>query len=408
MQESKDERSTTHNATSQEHQHRNHQLNYGSGDDENLIDDSDACQIPQHRQQQQPVVSIKQEVLDDDDEGGGGPNISYSSKLYRNSQSHSQYISRAHYHPHSSPSTFNKPLPHQPSQPPHQPTHLYTDSAAGGGSGSGGDSSWNWVHTNSSTFDPYIDYESSHSPSTSQSSPPPGPITSSYYDQLHQQHLNQPPYHRKLHPQPPLSPLSIYSYQHVTPYSGHYPAQPTSSPTNLSVPTYYMNQQQRRTSTSSEFSDMKSPINYEVLPPITHNINYSNPDPAYSEAGTSKLHAQQPPAPAIPTISAPPPPRPPPPPITRLHRKSSAVGKELKTKSSSTSLRNRAKTSPSYLLDKRPPDSTGFVNYDARDGHVIMSAVAPSGNCKKYKNRISKKPSNAKLRNPSSSSKRQE
>lgn len=400
MQESKNERSTSYNATPQHQQ----QPNYGSGEDASLIDDANACQISQ---QHHHSVSIKQEVLDDDD-----PTTSYSAKTSHGAPPHHQYqyVSRAHCIPQSSSSSFSKPLPQQP---PHQPPHLYTDSAAGGGGGGGGgggEPSWSWVHTTSSTFDPYFEYESSHSPSTSQSSPPPGPITSSYYDQLHHQHQyhqQQSPYHHRPHAQPPLSPLSVYSYQHTTQYPSHYPTHPIPSPTNLSVPTYYMTQQQRRASTSSDFSDMKSPINYEVLPPITQNIHYANPDTEYSEAGPSKLHIQQPPTSAAPTINTPLP-RPPPPPITRLHRKSSAVGKELKTKSSSTSLRNRAKTSPSYLLDKRPPDSTGFVNYDARDGHVIMSAVAPSGNCKKYKNRISKKPSNAKLRAPQSSSKRQE
>lgn len=38
------------------------------------------------------------------------------------------------------------------------------------------------------------------------------------------------------------------------------------------------------------------------------------------------------------------------------------------------------KQSPCYILDARAPDSLGFVNYDARDGSMLMAAVAPSGN----------------------------
>lgn len=42
-------------------------------------------------------------------------------------------------------------------------------------------------------------------------------------------------------------------------------------------------------------------------------------------------------------------------------------------------IRNK-RQSPCYILDTRAPDSLGFVNYDARDGSMLMAAVAPSGN----------------------------
>ncbi|CAN6601593.1 hypothetical protein TRVA0_001S10594 [Trichomonascus vanleenenianus] len=68
-----------------------------------------------------------------------------------------------------------------------------------------------------------------------------------------------------------------------------------------------------------------------------------------------------------------------------------AALKQSKRKSrakAGTGARQRSKyTSPSYLLDKRPPDQNGFVNYDHQDGKIIMSAVAPSGNCRRKNNK---------------------
>lgn len=53
--------------------------------------------------------------------------------------------------------------------------------------------------------------------------------------------------------------------------------------------------------------------------------------------------------------------------------------------STSRSRLNGSNVSPSSLLDLRKPDKQGFVNFDPMDAVLLMSAVAPSGSCKRRK-----------------------
>lgn len=240
---------------------------------------------------------------------------------------------------------------------------------------SSSNSSWNWINTTPSNFDHiYFGYETNqqqqhqkqqhyhHPPAPTQSA------SSGYYD--HHHGSQQPP-----------SPISLYGY-------------PTAVNTQQPYSSIYYHQLQRKS--SSDVSELKSPMNYDVLPPITHN-NVSPPptsDPyAYnnqSKASTNQ-HTQYTQRQSL---------RPPP---QKIRHKSLTIGKnshKLRNKASESNLKSRSKNSPSYLLDSREPDSNGFVNYDARDSQVIMAAVAPSGNFKKKRNsnnKISKRPSNASL-----------
>lgn len=99
-----------------------------------------------------------------------------------------------------------------------------------------------------------------------------------------------------------------------------------------------------------------------------------NPVPRYAQHYQDTATTRSTPSPLQPTFI----------PSTRSSPRDTRDGPIRKVRPSNSRTRLcGSNISPSSLLDLREPDQQGFVNFDPMDAVLLMSAVAPSGSCRR-------------------------